>query len=259
MQIYFTGFVLSPVVGFLWLVLAGVFVGLLGGMFGFGGSSISTPILRVAFYIPPYLSLASPLPMTLVSSSIALKKYQGENLVDWKIVEKMLVVIIPTSFAGAYLTKYLSGKILMLLTAAFLVYIAIRLMLSRNKRRRVEHRLWVILLAGAFIGFLSGMLANGGGILMVPILLLLGMNIKKAIGTSVAMVLFAAIPSILVHWYLGHIDWLITLALTLGAIPGAYLGAWITVRADKDRLRKIYGIFLLLFSVYFALFEILGG
>ena len=244
---------------FIYLVIAGTFIGLLGGMFGFGGSSISTPILRVFFFIPPFLALASPLPMTVVSSSIALKRYQDEKLVDWKMVEKMLLVVLPGSFLGAYATKYISGKVLMLLTAAFLLYIAVRLMLSEKKRRKMEKRMWVILLAGFVIGLLSGLLANGGGILMVPILLLLGMSIKKAIGTSVAMVLFAALPSILVHWYLGHIDWLITLGLTIGAIPGAYLGAWITVNADKKKLRRIYGIFLLLFSIYFAIFELFGG
>lgn len=242
----------------IYLVVAGIFIGLLGGMFGFGGSSISTPILRVFFLIPPYFALASPLPMTLVSSSIALKRYQEEKLVDWKIVEKMLLVVLPGSFIGAYATKYISGKALMLLTAVFLVYISVRLMFS-EKKRKMEKRTWIILLAGFVIGLLSGMLANGGGILMVPILLLLGMSIKRAIGTSVAMVLFAAIPSILVHWYLGHIDWLITLGLTIGAIPGAYLGAWITVNVDKKKLRRIYGIFLLLFSIYFAIFELFGG
>ncbi len=250
----------SPlVVNFIYLILAGIFIGLLGGMFGFGGSAISTPILRVFFLIPPYFALASPLPMTLISSSIAFKRYQSEKLVDWKIVEKMLVVLIPGSFIGAYATKYISGKILMMLTAVFLVYVAIRLIISGNKERKMEKRMWVILLAGFVIGLLSGLLANGGGILIVPILVLLGMNIKKAIGSSVAMVLFAAIPSILVHWYLGHIDWLITLGLTVGAIPGAYIGAWITVNADKKKLRKIYGIFLLLFSIYFAIFEIFSG
>jgi len=247
------------VLNILYLIIAGVFIGLLGGMFGFGGSALSTPVLRIFFLTPPFLALASPLPMTLVSSSIALKRYYDEKLVDWKMVEKMLLVILPGSFIGAYATAYISGKILMILTAAFLVYVAVRLMISGNRKRKMEKRMWVILLAGFVIGLLSGLLANGGGILMVPILLILGMSIKRAIGTSVAVVVFAAVPSILVHWYLGHIDWLITLGLTIGAIPGAYLGAWITVNADKKKLRRIYGIFLLLFSIYFAIFEILGG
>ena len=239
------------------LLLTGIIVGLLGGMFGFGGSSISTPILRVFLLIPPYYALASPLPMTLLSSAIATKRYYGADLIDWEVVKSMILFLLVGSFLGAYATKYVDGKTLMLLTAIFLVYVAIRFILSMERKRREISRLGVII-SGFIIGFVSGMLANGGGILIVPILTILGLEIKRAIGTSIALVFFVAIPSILVHWYLGHIDWLITLALSAGALPGAYLGAWITVKIDRRKLRRMYGIFLLLFAIYFAIFELLG-
>jgi uncharacterized membrane protein YfcA len=240
------------------LVIVGLFVGLMGGMFGFGGSSISTPLLRVFFSIPPYYALASPLPMTLLSSAIATKRYYQEGFIEWDTVKKMLFVIIPGSFIGAYSTKYIDGRMLMLLTAIFLIYVAVRFIFTLDVGKMVETRRGIILFAGFLIGFLSGMLANGGGILIVPILMFLGLNIKRAIGTSMALVFFVAIPSFLVHWYLGHIDWLITLALSAGALPGAYLGAWITVKIDRRKLRRMYGIFLLLFAIYFAIFELLG-
>ncbi len=241
---------------FLSLILAGVFVGVLGGMFGFGGSSLSTPVLRIFFNIPAYLALASPLPMTLLSSSVAAYRYQKEDMIDWGVAKKMLVVLVPGSFLGAYVTKYVSGQMLMLLTALFLLYVAIRFILPRKEKKETVASTWVVLLAGFAIGFVSGLLANGGGIFVVPVLVLLGMGIKRAIGTSMAMVFFTAIPSILVHWYLGHIDWVITLALTIGAIPGAYLGSWLTVNMNRERLQKIYGVFLLVFAVYFAITEI---
>ncbi len=240
------------------LILLGLFVGMLGGMFGFGGSSITTPLLRTLFLIPPYYALASPLPMTLLSSAIATKRYYGEGFIDWNTVKKMIFVTIFGSFLGAYSTGFIDGKTLMILTAIFLIYVAVRFMFFGESTRKVETRGWMIILAGFLIGFISGMLANGGGIMIVPILLLLGLDIKKAIGTSIALVFFVAIPSFLVHWYLGHIDWYITLFLTLGAFPGAYLGAWITVRINRKKLRKMYGAFLLLFAIYFALFEIMS-
>jgi len=243
---------------FVLFVLTGVLVGFLGGMFGFGGSSISTPILRVLFLVPPYFALASPLPMTLLSASIATKKYMKEGFVDWQLVRDMMIVVIPGSFLGAYLTRYIDGKLLMLLTAIFLVYVSVRFIASREENKRKRASLYLVLLLGFLIGLVSGMLANGGGILIVPLLVLLGEEIKRAIGTSMALVLIVAIPSILVHWYLGHIDWLLTLALSLGALPGAYLGSCITIRIEKENLRRLYGAFLLLFSLYFALFEIIG-
>jgi len=239
------------------IVITGTFVGLLGGMFGFGGSSITTPLLRIIFLVPPYQALASPLPMTLLSSSISTKKYHTAECVEWDIVKKMVIVMVIGSFLGAYATKYMGGKILMLLTAIFLMYMALRLIFSWRMNIKSISKLKVMI-AGFFIGLLSGMLANGGGILIVPILMLLGLDIKKAIGTSVAIVFFVAIPSILVHWYLGHIDWWLTLLLSIGTIPGAYGGAHITIKMEKDKVRKLYGIFILLFALYFAIFEIFG-
>ncbi|MCD6370763.1 MAG: sulfite exporter TauE/SafE family protein [Thermoplasmata archaeon] len=227
-------------------------------MFGFGGSSISTPLLRIFFLIPPYYALASPLPMTVLSSSVASARYYKENLIEWKVVWNLLLFIVPGSVLGAYLTKYISGKVLMLLTAIFLLYISLRFILRRDIRRirKVEKR-YLIIPAGFFIGFISGLLANGGGIFVVPVLFLLGMNLKKAIASSLVVVLLGVIPSIIVHAYLGHINWLLTLFLTIGAIPSSYVGASLTVKMDRAKLQFLYGLFLFLFSIYFAIFEII--
>ena len=242
----------------IYIILAGFIIGLLSGMFGFGGSSISTPLLRIFFLIPPYYALASPLPMTVISSSVASAKYYKENLIEWKVVWDLLLFIVPGSVLGAYLTKYISGKVLMLLTAIFLLYISLRFILRRDIRliRKMEKR-YLIIPAGFFIGFISGLLANGGGIFVVPVLFLLGMNIKKAIASSLVVVLLGVIPSIIVHTYLGHINWLLTLFLTIGAIPSSYVGASLTVKMDRAKLQFLYGLFLFLFSIYFAIFEII--
>ena len=242
------------------IILIGFLIGLLSGMFGFGGSSISTPLLRIFFLIPPYYALASPLPMTVISSSVASAKYYKENLIEWKVVWDLLLFIVPGSVLGAYLTKYISGKVLMLLTAIFLLYISLRFILRRDIRRirKVEKR-YLIIPAGFFIGFISGLLANGGGIFVVPVLFLLGMNLKKAIASSLVVVLLGAIPSIIVHAYLGHINWLLTLFLTIGAIPSSYIGASLTVKMDRAKLQFFYGLFLLFFSIYFGIFEIIGS
>lgn len=197
--------------------------------------------------------------MTVISSGIATARYYREKLIDWKIVWSLLLFMIPGSVLGSYVTKYISGKALMLLTAAFLLYIAIRFILFQGKReKRRKKREYLVYPSGFFIGFISGLLANGGGIFVVPVLFLLGVSLKKAIGTSMAIVLLGVIPSIIVHAYLGHIDWMLTLLLTIGAIPASYIGACITVRMSREKLQRIYGTFLLIFSLYFAIFELLG-
>ena len=237
----------------LFITLTGGLIGILSGMFGFGGSSISTPLLRTLFLIPPYYALATPLPMAFVSSSIATFKFHKNKLIDWKIALTLLPVIIIGSVFGAYLTKFINGKILMVLTAVFLIYMSIKIVLPHSLQKTYNKKLFPPL--GFLIGFVSGLLANGGGILVVPILVMMGICLKKAIGTSMVIVLLGVTPSLIVHAYLGHIDWIISLLLIIGATPLSYVGAHITVGINKNLLRKLYGGFLLLFSTYFLLFE----
>ncbi len=241
---------------FILLVILGFLIGIPSGMFGFGGSSISTPLLRIFFDYPPYIALASPLPMTLVSSTIATRIYSQKHLIDWKYALHIAFGLIPGSILGAYFTKFTGGKVLMYLTGGLIMYIAIHF-LSQQKITVGEKRgVAIVILIGFLIGFLSGMLANGGGIFVVPALIYLGLNLKKSIGTSMAVVLIGVVPSIAVHSILGHIDWMLTLALSTGVLPGAFIGTRITVRIHSNLLRKIYGAFLLAFALYFIFFEI---
>ena len=71
-----------------------------------------------------------------------------------------------------------------------------------------------------------------------------------------AVVLIAVIPSIIVHTLLGHIDYMLTLALSIGVFPGSFLGSRITVKINRELLERIYGSFLLIFAIYFLFFEI---
>ncbi len=238
------------------LTLAGFAIGLLSGMFGFGGSSISTPILRIFFSIPPYLALASPLPMTLFSSTAASVRYHRERAIRWDMALKLLIFMIPGSILGAFSTAYISGKMLMLLTALFLIYISVVFITGRKPVSLSKNRMDPYIL-GFSVGILSGMLGNGGGIFVVPILVFLGLELKKAIPTSLAIVIMGVLPAIIVHAYLGHIDWYISLALTAGAIPASYIGAEITIGLSDERTKKAYGAFLLAFSAYFAILELI--
>ena len=239
------------------IIVLGFVIGMLSGMFGFGGSSISTPMLRIFLSVSPYYALASPLPISMVSSCIALIRYYKENLIDWSITKEVLLFLIPGSIAGAYITRFIGGEYLMLLTGVFLIYISLRLLFKKEQKILSKIGLAKLRLIWFFVGFVSGMLANAGGILISPLLVFLGVKIKRAIATSLSIALVGSIPVIVVHGSLNHIDWMLTLLLSLGVIPASYIGASITVRMDRRKLKTLYGLFLLLFSVYFIVFELI--
>jgi uncharacterized membrane protein YfcA len=124
-------------------------------------------------------------------------------------------------------------------------------------RRRDEA--WRLLVIGLGAGGLSGLLGIGGGVLMVPLFTTwVRLSIKEALATSLACVGVLAIPGMITHAALGHIDWLFALPLCVGVIPGARLGAHLTIRSSDQAVRLMVGVVLGLIAVVYAAGEILA-
>jgi len=110
---------------------------------------------------------------------------------------------------------------------------------------------------GLVAGFASGLLGTGGGIVMVPVMSgILGMPLKRALGTSLVVIAFMVIPGTAVHAALGHIDWAIFLWLSIGVIPGAAIGSRWTIRARERTLRVVVASFLLVVSLSYGALEV---
>src|SRR4029453_19037052 len=112
---------------------------------------------------------------------------------------------------------------------------------------------------GTLAGLLSGLLGIGGGTVMVPgFTQIPGLPLKRAIATSLACVGIFAVPGTITHALLGNIDWRFALLLTVGIIPGARLGAALTVRVADRRLQVVVGAFLAATAVVYAAGEIVA-
>ena len=85
---------------------------------------------------------------------------------------------------------------------------------------------------------------------------LIGMPLKRALGTSLVTISALVVPGTIVHAALGHIDWLIFLVLTAGVVPGAWVGAKIALGAKEGTLRVAVGAFLLAISVLYGVREL---
>lgn len=112
---------------------------------------------------------------------------------------------------------------------------------------------------GLLAGLLSGLLGIGGGVIMVPAFVQFArMNVKAAIATSLVCVGSFAIPGTITHVLLDHVDWRVVACLVLGVIPGARIGAALTIRANDRRLRIVVASFLGLTAVLYAGGELLA-
>jgi uncharacterized membrane protein YfcA len=109
-------------------------------------------------------------------------------------------------------------------------------------------RLPVLICLGLFAGLVAGVVGVGGGFIIVPIgIAYLGYSFKKASGTSLLAIAFIAVPGIITHALLGHIWYLYGIALMVGSIPGANLGARLITRIPERAARFAFGG-LLIFS-----------
>lgn len=240
----------------------GAGVGFLSGLFGKGGSAVTTPMLRVFLGVPAFAALASPLPSAIPSALSASASYRGRGLVDLGAVKTTCAWGIPATIAGSLASHWVGGGPLMALTALFVI--ALGVSLSRHghamphspevhaaagpRGPREKRRLTLIAVG---VGVFSGLLANTGGILYAPLFIqLTGMPVKRALATSLIVSAILAVPGVLTHWWLGHVDWRIVLMLSIGAVPFSYLGARLALRMRSKTLIRVYGAMLIAFGLY---------
>jgi uncharacterized membrane protein YfcA len=251
---------------FLKEIVVGCFTGFVSAFFGIGGSSIDTPILRTFLGFPPHLALGTPLPTALLTIIVALLTYWKRHLVNFRVFKLCLLGGFPGIVGGSFLSGFFSGKTLMLLTAAVLFFVGIYftgISLKKNKKKKLRQGACekaspaLLLGIGAFSGFVSGILANGGGLFLIPsFVIFLRMNIKEAIATSLAVVSVMILPALFIHFNLGHIDPVASLALGIGVLPMAWFGARMDLRTRDSVVQSLFGIVLVLFSIYFFILQL---
>lgn len=102
-------------------------------------------------------------------------------------------------------------------------------------------------LIGLAGGISGGLFGVGGGIVMVPaMVLLMQTNVKTAIGTSLAVIIPTAITGAFKHQQLGNIDWKLAASLVPMAIIGGFVGASLTKHLPAEMLKKLFGGFMIL-------------
>jgi uncharacterized membrane protein YfcA len=252
---------------YLAILFIGLIVGYLSGLLGKGGSAVSTPALQIFAGVNPFFALASPLPAAITSTISATTVYSKEKLFNKRVITMSALFGIPATVAGAYFSKYLPGKTLMILTAVFIVSIGGTLLISFLKKDHEEHEVvcktafnnGLLISAALGIGLLSGLLANAGGVLFSSFFIKkLRMPIKQALACSIVLSALLSVPGALTHWYLGHIDWNIALLLSLTAIPSSYLGAKTAIKMKSPLLEKIFACTLVVFGIYDIIYTIWG-
>lgn len=243
------------------VVLAGVGIGFAFGVFGAGGSAFGTPILAL-MGVPAPIAVASPLPAVLPSALMGAREYLRAGVLDRRVAALAVLAGVPMTLLGAIASRMVDGQFLLLSSGLLLFGAGARMVVparaagaGRCVARRDQTGTVVALVAAA--GFLAGLLATGGGIVLVPIfVMVLGFTTARAAGTSLVVAAALTIPTVTAHWLLGNIDWSIAGAFALGMVPASLVAARIGPRLPDHVTRPAFGALLLGFALFFVVHQL---
>jgi len=117
----------------------------------------------------------------------------------------------------------------------------------------LKNQLWLMLPSGVLIGIFASFWGVGGGVLMVPIMLLMGFTAQKAVGTSLLAILIISVSAIIAHNKLANVDYKVGFLLGLGGIVGAQIGARLVEHISTGNFKKTFALLLWVMGVYFFL------
>lgn len=239
---------------------AGLVVGVLFGLFGVGGSSFATPALGL-LGVPGLIAVAAPLPATIPAAMVGMVAYVRRRQVEWPVARWSVYGGVPATVVGALLSKYVGGRPLLIASGVVLAAVGVRLLLPLPEGRLAGlalRRAGVVVPAAAAIGLFTGLLANGGGFLLVPLfVVVLGLTMPESAGTSLVVIAALSVPTLATHWALGHINWNIAAPFALGSIPGAAIGSRVAQRLPAQSMKRGFGTLLIVFAAYFVSRQIL--
>ena len=237
---------------FLLVALAGVAAGVASGLFGVGGGVLMVP---AALYVVPgtpfKVAAAVSLLVILGSAGVGVWGHHRKRSVDFRRALPLALGGFLTTGVSVLLVERLDNALLQALFGLLLAATGLRMVFGATPRPRAfppaGERAYLFGL-GALGGVLSAAFGIGGGILMVPGLVLAGVGMHLAVGTSLVAVWGNALSGTLAKAGLGYGPALLALGipLALGAVPGIHYGARLAHRLHPERLKKAFGLFLVL-------------
>jgi uncharacterized membrane protein YfcA len=232
------------------LVLAAL-IGLSLGLLGSGGSIITLPVLVYVAHIPVQQAVGMSLVIVGGTSALGTLLNLRQGAFDWRAAAFFSVSGMAGAFVGAKLTHLVSAPMLMFLFGALMLVVGIRML--RNgaaKAAAQECRPVRCLAVGSAVGGLTGFLGVGGGFLILPALVLFaGLEMKPAIGTSLAIIAVNCVGGLVGQLRYVNFDWRLTLGFLLAAMAGMIAGAMLTRRLSAAVLRRGFAWCVVLLGV----------
>jgi uncharacterized protein len=234
-------------------LILGFAIGLSLGLLGGGGSILTVPALVYLVGQSPQAAVTTSLAIVGANSLLGAWFHKGQG----KLNGHVALVFGGAGMLAAYLSSGLSGFFspqALMIAFAVLMLVVGALMLRRPYEakgpRRSQPNLGIILISGVGVGLLTGALGVGGGFLIVPALVMLvGLPIYEAIGTSLVVIAANSLAGFLGHINSGMCDIPLVLVFVAAGLAGTYFGARLAGRLPANRLRQAFGFFVICLAI----------
>lgn len=257
---YITGLILS------------LFIGAVLGLVGGGGSILTVPLVHYVFGESMLLATTYSLFIVAVSSGFGVLQRLKSDSIDFK---KGIIFAIPSMLTAFSIRLFvmpqfplsfaikdfeLSRDVLIsFLLIIVMFYTAINTLIGSKRNVTTSVSKITIVLFGILTGLLSGFIGAGGGFIIVPILLRLGMTMKKAVGTSMLIISIQSFVALIGDFFNPEvfegngINWILLITLTVITIAGVFIGTYLQKFLSGKFLRKVFSFLLIVVAAGIAL------
>jgi uncharacterized protein len=238
-------------------ILIGVALGLLGG----GGSILTVPILAYVGGMSAKAAIASSLFVVGMTSAASAISHARAGRVRWRTGMIFGAAGMAGASAGGRLAAHLPGHLLMILFGLMMAATAIAMLRRPRKIRPGTQDLPVAKLVaeGLVVGIVTGVVGAGGGFVIVPALVLLGgLSMETAVGTSLVVIAMNSFAGLASHLGYVEVDWPVTLGVTTAAVAGSSLGAHLAGHIPPAALRRGFGAFIVAMAALVLGKELVG-
>jgi uncharacterized membrane protein YfcA len=229
-------------------------IGLSLGLLGGGGSILAVPVLVYAAGLPAKEAIATSLIVVGVTALFALVPHARRGNVEWRTGVLFSLTAMAGAFLGGLAAGWFSGTLLLLLFAAMMVITSLAMFRGRSELNAEQGKplpALLVVVEGLAVGAATGLVGAGGGFLVVPALVLLGgMEMHKAVGTSLMVIALKSFAAFAGHVAHVSIDGELALMVTTAAVLGSGVGAAFASRVPAQQLRQVFAGFVLLMAGY---------
>ncbi|HRW46570.1 MAG: sulfite exporter TauE/SafE family protein [Caldilineaceae bacterium] len=234
-------------------ILLGFVIGVSLGMLGGGGSILTVPALVYVVGQSPQAAVTASLVIVGANSLMGAFMHRSQGTLNWKVALVFGGVGMAAAYVAAGWSKVLPPTALMVLFATLMLVVGLFMILKpQPSNEDGSGRGWLVTVAsGLGVGVLTGFLGVGGGFLIVPALVMLvGLPIRQAVGTSLVIIAMNSMAGFLGHMQGPAIDLQVVTIFVVAGLTGALVGARLTRLVHPEHLRKSFAVFVIALAVF---------